>query len=55
MKKILTTTGEILAIAILVDLFILIAALGQLAVENETGYWAPFWRVQAQFLLGLFH
>ncbi|GIW70347.1 MAG: hypothetical protein KatS3mg101_1094 [Patescibacteria group bacterium] len=48
MKKILTKIVIIFLALLLVDLFILFTALAQIALENRTGYWNPFWRWQAE-------
>lgn len=36
-----------------IDLLILIAAIAQIAIENDSGLWSPFWSVQARLLLSL--
>ncbi len=38
-------------VLVMVDLFILMAALGQIATEGRSGYWSPFWSTQAEFVL----
>lgn len=53
MKKALSMAASILLIAAALDLLILFTALGQIALENRTGEWAPFWRVQAEFVVNL--
>ena len=53
MKKTLHAIGYGLMVFALFDMLILFAGLGQIAMEGRTGYWAPFWRVQAEFVVGL--
>ena len=53
MKKALHAIGYGLAVFTILDLLILFGGLVQIAFENRTGYWAPFWRVQAEFVIGL--
>jgi hypothetical protein len=48
MKKILKTIGTAAVAFVLIDLMILFTALAQIALENRTGYWNPFWRWQAE-------
>lgn len=35
------------------DIMILFGSLAQIGMEGRTGYWAPFWRVQAEALIRL--
>lgn len=49
-KKIL----NILIAVIMVDAFILFSSMAQIMTSGRTGYWAPFWRVQAEFIIKLF-
>lgn len=37
----------------MLDLLILFGGLAQVGLEGRTGYWAPFWRVQAEFIINL--
>ena len=37
----------------MLDAWILLTALGQIAMEGRTGYWSPFWRTQAEWVLNL--
>lgn len=53
MRKTFETIGYTLTVLVAFDLLILFTSLAQIAVENRTGHWAPFWRVQAEFLIGL--
>ena len=46
-------TLNILFALVTVDLLILAIAMMQIAIDGQTGYWVPFWRVQAEFVLGL--
>ncbi len=43
----------VLSAALVLDLAILTAGLTQIAVEGRTGYWSPFWIVQAQAVLSI--
>lgn len=54
MKQALYAIGYGLAVFAMLDLLILFTGLAQIAFENRTGYWAPFWRVQVEFVVGLF-
>lgn len=53
MKKTFQIIGGTILFVVCMDLLILFASLAQIAVENRTGYWAPFWRVQAEFVIKL--
>ncbi len=53
MKRTLQAIGYTLTALVLLDMLILFTELAQIAVENRTGYWAPFWRVQAEFVVNL--
>lgn len=53
MRKAIHAIGYGLVIFAMFDLLILFTGLAQIAVENRTGSWAPFWRVQAEFVVGL--
>lgn len=35
------------------DILILLVSLSQMAIEGRTGYWAPFWSIQAKWLIRL--
>jgi hypothetical protein len=48
MKKILVKIGTIVLAFVFIDLMILLVALVQIAIENRTGYWNPFWKWQAE-------
>lgn len=48
MKQIITNVFYGLIIAAALDLMILFAALGQIAIEGRTGEWNGFWLVQAK-------
>lgn len=51
----LKTVGDIFIILVTLDLMILMAAILQVAAGQPTGYWHPFWLVQAKILLSLFN
>ncbi len=53
MRNALTITLNALMVLAILDLMILFAGLGQIAFEGRTGYWSPFWRTQAEFVIGL--
>lgn len=44
-------SGKVAICLALIDLLILLAGLLQIALTGETGHWAVFWRVQAEFLI----
>lgn len=50
-KKILIAALEVIVLLIAFDLIILFTSLAQIALEGKTGYWNPFWRVQAEFVI----
>lgn len=52
-KKVLIMALEAATLLIAFDLIILFASLAQIALEGKTGYWNPFWRVQAEFVIKL--
>ena len=52
-KNIIEAAATLLLVAVFFDLLILFVGLGQIALEGRTGYWAPFWRVQAEFVIKL--
>jgi hypothetical protein len=52
-KKILIAVFEAVVLLIAFDLIILFTSLAQIALEGTTGYWNPFWRVQAEFVIKL--
>lgn len=52
-KKILIAVFEAIILLISFDLIILFTSLAQIALEGKTGYWNPFWRVQAEFVIKL--
>ena len=49
MKKVL----DILAVTAIADLAIVFFGMAQIAIEGRTGYWAPFWRVQAEWIINI--
>ncbi len=53
LKKILIAIFEVIVLLIVFDLIILFTSLAQIALEGRTGYWNPFWRVQAEFVVKL--
>ena len=52
-KKILVGALELIVLLVAVDLIILFTSLAQIVLEGRTGYWNPFWRVQAEFVIKL--
>ena len=52
-KKILIAVFEAVVLLLAFDLIILFASLAQIALEGKTGYWNPFWRIQAEFVIRL--
>jgi len=53
MIKALTITGKVLLVLALLDITILFFSLAQIAAEGRTGYWNPFWRTQAEFVINI--
>lgn len=53
LKKIIIAIFEVIVLLIVFDLIILFTSLAQIALEGRTGYWNPFWRVQAEFVVKL--
>lgn len=43
--------GTIFAVLAIMDLLILTFSLMQIAAGEATGYWSPFWLVQARLIL----
>jgi len=52
-KKIFSAVGYGLLVFALLDLITLSIGLAQIGFEGRTGIWNPFWKVQAEFLIGL--
>ncbi len=52
-KKITVGVLELIVLLVAVDIIILFTSLAQIALEGRTGYWNPFWRVQAEFVIKL--
>ncbi len=52
-KKILAGVFEAIVLLVTFDLIILFVSLAQISLEGRTGYWNPFWRVQAEFVIKL--
>lgn len=53
MSKILKGISATLMVLATIDLTIVVMGLTQIALEGRTGYWAPFWYVQAEFIINL--
>jgi len=53
MIKTLYAIGYAILIFAFFDFLILFTGLGQIAFEGRTGAWPLFWRVQAEFVVGL--
>jgi len=53
MRNLLNNILSVLAVLIFFDLVILMMSLLQLAATGRTGYWSPFWRLQAEFVINL--
>ena len=53
MRKIIINTTYVLMVLVILDSMILFAGIGQAAFEGRSGYWSPFWRVQAEFVINL--
>lgn len=51
MRKITKQFFNALMILITLDLMIVMFGLAQIAIEGRTGYWAPFFYTQAEFIL----
>lgn len=52
-KQIASITLQSLAFLVMLDLLILFASIGQIALEGRTGHWNPFWRAQAEVVVRL--
>ncbi|TAK04182.1 hypothetical protein EPO34_03490 [Patescibacteria group bacterium] len=52
-KHIASITFQSLAFLMMLDLLILFASIGQIALEGRTGHWNPFWRTQAEMVVRL--
>jgi hypothetical protein len=52
-KKILVGALELIVLLVAVDLIILFTSLAQIVLEGRTGYWNPFWRLQAELVIKL--
>ena len=52
MKAIKHTLKAIAILAVL-DIMVVMFGLMQIGLENRTGHWAPFWRVQAEAIVSL--
>lgn len=50
-EKALKITGQTLLFLAVLDVVILFWGLAQVAQGDNSAYWAPFWRVQAEFLI----
>lgn len=53
MMQYISAGTKILFALALLDLFILVMAIAQVAAGEQTGYWSPFWFWQAQHLVAL--
>lgn len=42
---------QTIAVLVVLDLMILFAAIGQIALEGRSGLWSPFWAAQASFVV----
>lgn len=51
MRKIASGIVTGLLVAALLDIMILFTGLAQIVYEGRTGYWNPFWRAQAEFVV----
>lgn len=51
--KIIKAIATVAAVLVMLDVLILFASLAQVGLEGRTGYWAPFWKVQAEFVISL--
>jgi len=47
-KQIASITLQTIAFLVMLDLMILFASLGQIALEGRTGHWNDFWSIQAK-------
>jgi len=53
MRKAISNIIDVLLVLAMLDAIILFASMGQIAIEGRTGYWASFWRIQAEFIINL--
>lgn len=51
--RIIKAIGYGVIVLVLLDLVVVFGGLAQIALEGQTGEWAPFWRAQAEFVVRL--
>jgi hypothetical protein len=52
-KKTLVPITQVVIFLVMLDMMILFISLGQIIAERQSGYWSPFWQVQAETVLGI--
>ncbi|OGI35994.1 MAG: hypothetical protein A2259_01565 [Candidatus Moranbacteria bacterium RIFOXYA2_FULL_43_15] len=52
-KKTLVSITQVIIFLVMLDIMILFMSLGQIIAERQSGYWNPFWQVQAQAVLSI--
>ena len=52
-KKTLISITQIITFLVMLDMMILSISLGQIIAERQSGYWSPFWQVQAEAVLSI--
>ena len=51
MIKAIKTAGTAIVFLALFNFLFLFMAMAQIALEGRTGYWSPFWRIQADWVM----
>jgi len=52
-KKTLVPITQVVIFLVMLDMMILFISFGQIIAERQSGYWSPFWQVQAEAVLGI--
>ena len=52
-KKTLVPITQVVIFLVMLDMMILFISLGQIITERQSGYWSPFWQMQAQMALSI--
>jgi len=52
-KKTLISITQSITFLVMLDVMILFVSLAQITSEGQSGYWSPFWQMQAQLALSI--
>ena len=52
-KRTISCVTQAIALLVMLDLMILFVSLAQTTTEDRSGYWSPFWQVQAEAVLSI--